>query len=85
MPSREVLKEVVGCTLVKLLLRVLHHPEDDGLWDGEDQGDHPGQDHLTPDVWLHNSLLLTCSSPCSLSLSDCIQGEQWPAYANRPT
>ena len=34
--------EVVGCALVEILYRVLHHPEDDGLGGGEEDGQHPG-------------------------------------------
>ena len=44
--AREVLEEVVGGALVKLLGWVLHQPEDDGLWAGEHKGQNPGdQDH----------------------------------------
>ena len=42
----EVLKEVKCGTLVELLGRVFHHPEDDGLGAGEQKGQDPAQqDH----------------------------------------
>ena len=44
----DTLPEVVGGALVELLLRVLLHPEYDGLGAGEQHGEQPGQHHHEP-------------------------------------
>ena len=44
----EVLKVVVGGALVKLLDRMLFHPEYDSLGAGEQHGEQPGQHHHEP-------------------------------------
>ena len=44
----QLLKEVKSWALVEFCLRMFEDSEDDGLGDGEDDGDKPGHDHHQP-------------------------------------
>ena len=82
----EIFEEVNGGALIKVLLWVLHHPEDDCLGDGEEDGEHPGGDDHEP---VQHSLILLYefSQPCKpgpASLSLNIQREQRFADTDGP-
>jgi hypothetical protein len=48
----DTLPVVIGGALVEIFHWVLHHSEDDGLWGGEHNGQHPGRGHHQPEALL---------------------------------